>query len=320
MLRRVVASIVVVGLAAPCQCSFFDLSALDRGGTEATDRDAIGGDARLDLDAAGESGDEALGLEAAGDDGSDDGVDLDAGADSGGDEPGPDAVTDGAWDVASPDVFTEAGIDLGLVALYTFDETSGTTSADTSGNGHAASLQGATFGPGLKNNAATMNGMGQYLTLPNAIVNGLTSFSISTWLNLNAAPTHCHIFDFGSGPTTYMFLTPHSGNRTLQFAITTSGPTGGQTINSLMLPTGSWQHVVVTLSGPIGTVYVNGVRVAQNTTMVLNPTSLGATTQNWLGRSQFTMDPYLNARIDQFRIYNRALSASEVQQLFQRQL
>ncbi|MDP9000651.1 MAG: LamG domain-containing protein [Myxococcota bacterium] len=315
------ASIAVVELAALCQCSLFDLSALDRGGTDVADRDAISGDARSDLDAAGESGDEALGLEAAGDGGSDDEVVLDAAADSRGDEPGDDAVaTDVVWDVGNPDVFVEAGIDLGLVALYPFDETSGTTSADTSGNGHAASLQGATFGPGLKNNAATMNGIGQYVTLPNAIVNGLTSFSISTWVNLNAAPTHCHIFDFGSSPTTYMFLTPHSGNRTLQFAITTGGPTGEETINTLMLATGSWQHVAVTLGGRTGILYVNGVRVAQNATMVLTPTSLGATTNNWLGRSQFTMDPYLNARIDQFRIYDRALSAAEVQQLFQRQL
>ncbi len=50
--------------------------------------------------------------------------------------------------------------------------------------------------------------------------------------------------------------------------------------------------------------------------MTLSPMSLGTTTQNWLGRSQFPVDPYLNAQIDNFRIYNRALSAAEVQTIY----
>ena len=45
--------------------------------------------------------------------------------------------------------------------------------------------------------------------------------------------------------------------------------------------------------------------------MTLKPSDLGATTQNRIGRSQFA-DPYLDGRVDDFRIYNRAISASEV--------
>jgi uncharacterized protein len=64
-----------------------------------------------------------------------------------------------------------------------------------------------------------------------------------------------------------------------------------------------------------GTLYVNGAQVAQNTAMSLSPASLGNTTQNWLGRSQFGADPFLNGKIDNFRIYSRALSPGEVQTL-----
>jgi hypothetical protein len=45
------------------------------------------------------------------------------------------------------------------------------------------------------------------------------------------------------------------------------------------------------------------------------PKDLGVTTQNWLGRSQFAADPYLNGVLDDFRIFDRALSEGEVRYL-----
>jgi hypothetical protein len=74
--------------------------------------------------------------------------------------------------------------------------------------------------------------------------------------------------------------------------------------------------VAVAKSGNTGTLYVNGTQVGQNTSMTLSPSSLGNTTNNWIGRSQYAADPFLDGQIDEFRIYNRALSAAEVQALF----
>jgi hypothetical protein len=61
--------------------------------------------------------------------------------------------------------------------------------------------------------------------------------------------------------------------------------------------------------------YINGVAVGTNTTMSLGPSSLGNTTQNWIGRSQYAADPLLNSTVDEFQIYNHALSQAEVQTL-----
>ncbi|HXN31753.1 MAG TPA: LamG domain-containing protein [Polyangiaceae bacterium] len=241
----------------------------------------------------------------------------DATVDSG-TEGGVDAAADAGGVDASAD---SGGLAAGLTALYLFDETSGTTSADSSGYKQTATMQGATFSAGLRNNAAAMDGTTQYVSLPAGIVSGLTAFSISAWVNLNAAAQHTHIFDFGTGTTMYMFLTPTSGSGALQFAITTTAVPGEQQLNGTApLPTGSWQHVCVTLAGTTGTLYLNGAAVAKNAAMTLNPASLGNTTQNWLGRAQFTADPYMNGKIDELRIYARALTAAEVQQLFQQQL
>ena len=48
--------------------------------------------------------------------------------------------------------------------------------------------------------------------------------------------------------------------------------------------------------------------------MTLKPASLGNTTLNYIGKSQYG-DPYLNGQVDEFRIYSTALSASEVANL-----
>jgi hypothetical protein len=109
-----------------------------------------------------------------------------------------------------------------------------------------------------------------------------------------------------------MFLSPRSSGGTARFAITTGGSGGEQRINApSALPTGAWTHVAVTLGGGLGVLYVNGSEVARNAAMTLTPASLGSTTQNWVGRSQYA-DPYLDCAVDSLRVYSRVLSASEV--------
>jgi uncharacterized protein len=201
------------------------------------------------------------------------------------------------------------------VVHYKFDETSGTTAADSSGNGKTATLTAATWAAGKINNAVSMSGSTQYVSMPTGIVSTLNDFSIATWVKLNAVTTWTRIFDIGTGTTVNMFLTPTSGTA-IRFAITTGGSGSEQRINgTAALPSGTWKHVAVTLSGSTGVLYVDGVQVGTNTAMTLKPSSLGNTNLNYIGKSQYG-DPYLNGLVDDFRIYDRALSAAEVQALF----
>jgi hypothetical protein len=119
------------------------------------------------------------------------------------------------------------------------------------------------------------------------------------------------VFDFGSGTGAYMFLAPASGDNTVRYAITISGGGEQQLNSSTVLSTGVWHHVAVTLSGSTGVLYIDGTAVATNSSMTLKPSSLGGTTQNYIGKSQYA-DPNLNGSVDDFRIYRRALSAGEV--------
>ena len=113
-----------------------------------------------------------------------------------------------------------------------------------------------------------------------------------------------------------MFLTPQSSENKLKFAITTSGYTNEDQLNAPALVTGTWKHITVTLSGNTAILYVDGLEVSRNEQMTLKPTSLGSTTQNYIGKSQFDQDPYLDGLVDDLKIFSKALDADEVKALF----
>lgn len=203
-----------------------------------------------------------------------------------------------------------------FVAHYRFDETSGTAAADATGNGRTATLVGgAGWIAGRSGNAVNLSGSSQYVALPTGILAGASAFTVAAWVRLDTLANWQRVFDFGTGTTANMFLTPRTSSGAARFAITSSGAGAEQRINApSALPTGVWTHVAVTLAGGVGILYVNGVEVARTSGMTVTPTNLGSTNQNWIGRSQYA-DPYLDGAVDGFRVYSRALSASEVADL-----
>lgn len=58
--------------------------------------------------------------------------------------------------------------------------------------------------------------------------------------------------------------------------------------------------------------YINGVLVGSSSTMTLTPATLGVTNLNYIGRSQYSFDPYLNADLDDMRFWNIARSAADI--------
>ena len=58
--------------------------------------------------------------------------------------------------------------------------------------------------------------------------------------------------------------------------------------------------------------YVNGSLQASDADFTLRPADLGETPNNFIGRSPFPVDPYLDGEIDELRIYTRSLSGQEI--------
>jgi hypothetical protein len=173
--------------------------------------------------------------------------------------------------------------------------------------------------------ALQFDGTDDHVDLPiGPLISSLTSTTITTWANFTTTSTGSwvRIFDFGTGvtsgnPLIYMFLTPRQSTAgAMRFAITTGSSGGEQGLNAPGSLSAGWHHVAVVIDGSAMTLrlYLDGDVVASGATTVL-PKDLGVTTQNRLGRSQWSADGYYQGLMDEFRIYNRALSDGEVRYL-----
>jgi hypothetical protein len=140
----------------------------------------------------------------------------------------------------------------------------------------------------------------------------LTNFTIAVWVKQSTVSAWARIFDFGSGTATYMFLAPLPGGSSVpRFAFRLNNGTEQQINGATAVSSGVWHHFAITQNGGVGIMYVDGVAVGTNSSLTLNPASLGSTAQNYIGKSQFA-DPYLNGLVDEFRIYDDALKPGDV--------
>ena len=218
-----------------------------------------------------------------------------------------------------------------LVLWYRFDEDAGTAVADSAtaaGAPHPGVL--ATFGTGgqaafsavhqvgARAVALTSNGSvgGGYVVVPPLQELAPEAVTLSIWIMVTTAQRWQRVFDIGSSMTTNMALTTQDGTDSVRFVIRKEGGPGEQVINTAAKLTLSvWHHLVVVLragSPYTGEIFIDGASAGTNTAMTLHPEDLGATVNNFLGRSQFVADPYWSGLFDDFRVYRRALTAAEV--------
>ncbi|MBN2180645.1 MAG: discoidin domain-containing protein [Sedimentisphaerales bacterium] len=201
-----------------------------------------------------------------------------------------------------------------LMALYSMEN----NVQDSSGN----NLNGTAFGSPIYQQglpgygmALSLDGDDDYIELTiGQTMNAMTDCTITTWVNWadEERGTYQRIFDFGSSTTVNMFLTPSTGSG-MRFAITTSGSGAESRLNSSSPLSNEWRHVAVVIDSTAMSMelYLDGQSVASGSTRVI-PSDLGQTTNNWLGRSQYTADDYFAGSLDDFRIYNAALSAGQI--------
>lgn len=133
-------------------------------------------------------------------------------------------------------------------------------------------------------------------------------FTFAAWVYWNGGNAWQRIFDFGNGTDHYLFLTPRASSAGLRFAIKNGG--AEQQLNAPVLPTGQWTHVAIALGSADARLYVNGVQVAASAAITLKPSDFNPAL-NYLGKSQWP-DPLFAGRLDDVRLYNHALTATQV--------
>jgi hypothetical protein len=208
----------------------------------------------------------------------------------------------------------------GLVAFYPFN---GNTK-DESGNLNNGSVIGATLAPdrfGNPNSAYNFNGIDNNIVINYVSGNRFESqYSIAMWINSNAIQTqYAKLFcapqslDSWNFPYHYLALTRNS-LELLSGYFNTSAYVGG--INTPEVTPDSWQQIVYTFKAGEEKLYVNGIMKSTNESgnsqlYFPDTISIGSRSANPVNNDEF-----FKGEIDDIRLYNRTLNASEIQTLF----
>jgi beta-xylosidase len=208
----------------------------------------------------------------------------------------------------------------GLALWYKLDAASGSTVTDASGNGRDGTVSGTAGWSGTGEGLA-FNGSDTYVKVPNDVMKGMAAITVSTDVLIDAAQTTPYfIYGFGnssgSSGNGYLFATGNS----LRTSIATGNWSTEQTTrpaDSHNLTRAVWKHLTYTQTGTTGVLYEDGVEVGRNTSVTITPGAIGSgtTTANYIGKSVYSSDKLFKGRIRDFRVYDRALAASEVEQL-----
>ena len=210
--------------------------------------------------------------------------------------------------VLSVPIVRVANAATGLVAAYSFDENGGSTAADASGNGNTATLfGGATWVTGHTSSGLNFDGSSGYSTAPS--VPYLANWTVSAWVQSSAAPSSTNY----SGPIhrdSNLQINWNHLNAAFRgaAALNVGGTWYAASFGSLSANT--WYFLAATYDGETLNAYTNGVLVSSNTapsgpaSSDPNPLTFG----KHAGSSQ-----YFQGNIDDVRVYNRALSQSEIQ-------
>ena len=152
-----------------------------------------------------------------------------------------------------------------------------------------------------------------YYQIPNGVYFA-GDYTFSIWVKMNSINTaYDRIMSIEtSSHTVNSIIFSLVYNYTSTPYLYTSTSTDNRLISPTNLPLNQWTHIAFTLSGSIGTIYLNGTNVKQGTTFIPSNTNR---TYNYFGtifRSGSTQD-YPNAIFDEVKIFNRCLSQREIQ-------
>jgi hypothetical protein len=203
-------------------------------------------------------------------------------------------------------------ITTGLVAAYGFDEGSGTTVGDSSGNGHTGAISGATWTvSGKYSGALSFNGTSSYVSVSNPNL-PTGDFTWSAWISPNRTDGFRTIMESAG-------LDAHPGGLevdidTGRIVIYSNG--GNPLTSAAIIPTGVWSHVALTRSGSAIKLYISGNQDPNTGTDGAAHDFGGcALTIGMDYDSDCTgnLNGYFEGIIDEIRIYSRALSQAEIQ-------
>ena len=203
----------------------------------------------------------------------------------------------------------------GLTHRYSFNDG---TANDSVGHANGALMNGATVGggqllfdPGI-NNGSNNPSTGQFVNLPSNIL-FTRSFTAEAWATENSSTPWQRILDLGNTEGSgFLILVPFNKvEHTLgQISLFDHGGSSDTNFvansNSVPLGAETFYAYVHDLTTGLESLYINGSLVAQSVANQ-DPTNTGYH-NFYIGRSQFSADPYFDGTIDELRTWDFGLS------------
>ena len=174
-----------------------------------------------------------------------------------------------------------------------------------------------TYSQGYINNGGVFNGSSSYISVDGSILNSLTAASYTAWVyykGTGSGQSYGHIVSGGATNST-------SSGKAFGMAVRNSddllyiwASNSETSFTSTALPENVWTHLAVTNSGGTAKMYMNGSLIHTS-----NPTSLAFNSSSnnlRIGEYFYNGSHHFYGEIDQVRIFNKVLSASEVLTLY----
>jgi uncharacterized repeat protein (TIGR01451 family) len=201
----------------------------------------------------------------------------------------------------------------GLVSEWHFDEGAGNVLKDSSGNGNDGTIYGATWVDGKFGKALSFDGVDDFVRVADSESLKPQQVTVEAWIYLKYYPTVDAFWFVQKGNSNSLPWESYGiGARTQGYGqkfIAGLGTTDNlfTWIDSTSIyDLNNWYHLAMTYDGSILKIYVNGN----------NENSLAINKNIWYNTNPLDFGKYdsryINGQIDEVKIYNRALSASEI--------
>ena len=203
-----------------------------------------------------------------------------------------------------------------VILQYNFEQGSGTTAVDSTANHNDGTLTDVSWSLTGRNGGSVNYGAADsQIAIPSTLLGTSRSLTVSAWVNLTVNTAENRLFYFGtSDNTSYLTLTFNNSVKGISVRFQPQSGTQQVLTTPTQLPLGVWKHIAVSVSNVGAALYVDGKIVAQDYTLVMDPTTLGTPMTNFVGGSP-TAGQSFQGLIDEFYVYNGMLPLSDIRQL-----
>jgi len=152
-----------------------------------------------------------------------------------------------------------------------------------------------------------------YLQVPSSVYFS-GDFTFTAWIYLKSYKNNSRFFDFGDGKSSNNIGLAMSGLTSQIYGFILKDSSVLQIETSSIINLNQWYFISFVLGGTTGCIYVNGIQVATGT---LNLPNNLQRTSNFIGKSNWATDFNADAIYDEFKIYQGALSSSDIMNEYQ---